>query len=86
MRSAAILTIALAGCASTPATIEVPRTVEVPVVRPCVPPGTPEAPKVSSKAELAALSDYDIVLRLASERYELAAYAVQVAGVIRACR
>jgi hypothetical protein len=58
----------------------------VPVATTCVPSTTPALPPTLAESELAALSDYALVLRIAAERLELLAYSKQAEAVISACR
>lgn len=80
-----IVLLALAACDTMPKKPDrelVP--VQVPV--PCVDQATPRAPKVSSKAELAALPDDTLVLTMARERLLLLTWAGEVSPVLEACR
>lgn len=72
-----------AGCASVP---EGAKSVLVPISASCVPANTPIAPTVSQPHELAGLSDYEFVLRIASEWYELRAWASLIAPILDACK
>lgn len=78
----AYFAVALVGCASP----EGPRVVQVPVAVRCVPSQAPKTPSVSLNTELANLSDYELVLRIASEWHELKAWAEQIAPVLESCR
>lgn len=68
------------------ATPEGPRTVSVPVAVGCVPESAPTKPPVASVSQLAAMSDYELVLRIAAERLELISWVAQISPVIAACR
>lgn len=70
----------LASCAS------VPETVSVPIAVSCVPASMPNAPKLTPNSDMDLLDDYSLVVRIAAERLELAAYASAAASVIEACR
>jgi hypothetical protein len=76
----AVLVFMLSSCAS------LPTTAQVPVAMRCLPDEIPTAPQTLDNQELAALSDYALVLRIASERLELLAYSKQAEAIISACR
>lgn len=78
---AVIITSFLSACASP-----LPSTVSVPVAVGCLPPDVPELPSVSTNDALVALSDYELVLRIASERLDLIAYSRAASVIIEACR
>jgi hypothetical protein len=77
---ASLICLLASGCAS------LPTTVRVPVATTCVPSTTPALPPTLAESELAALSDYALVLRIAAERLELLAYSKQAEIVISGCR
>lgn len=70
----------LGGCAGAPVSVSVPIAVS------CVPVDAPALPGTSSKAELSALDDRQLVLTIASERLTLLGYAKQADAIIQACR
>lgn len=69
------------GCASP-----LPQSVSVPVALSCVPADIPSPPQVGSASELAAMGDYELVLRIAAERLDLIAYSRAASAIIDACR
>lgn len=73
----------LSSCASVP---DLPKEVTIPVAVPCVPVDTPLAPETLSIAQLAAMSDYELVLRIAADRLDLIAWVRQIEPVLQACR
>jgi hypothetical protein len=75
-----IACLALLGCAS------VPQSVSVPVAVSCIPQEIPGQPSISTDQTLAAMSDYELVLRIAAERLELLAYVKQVQPILEACK
>lgn len=81
--AAVIVLPLLLGCATAP---ELPASVSVPVAVACVGPDTPPVPQVTPAAELAKLGDYELVLRIAAERLELASWASVITPVLSACR
>jgi hypothetical protein len=78
--SPAVILVCLLGCASQPQTVSVPVAVQ------CVPADTPKPPEVYPDDRLRALSDYELVLRIAAERLELLAWTRQIIPVLEACR
>lgn len=63
-----------------------PSVVSVPVATSCLPAETPAMPSITPNTELAALDDRGLVLRIASERLDLIAYARQAEALILACK
>jgi hypothetical protein len=80
-----VAALALAAC-TTPAkpTIQY-QQVLVPISSKCVPPETPQAPKIHSDAELRALPGPERYLAIASDRLDLLAWEITVSPVLRAC-
>jgi hypothetical protein len=76
-----VIPLLLSSCASS-----LPERTLVPVATTCVPSTTPALPPTLAESELAALSDYALVLRIAAERLELLAYSKQAEIVISGCR
>ena len=73
--------ILLSSCAA------VPQTVSVPVHVGCLPAeGIPTLPALTEGASLAALSDYELVLRIAAERLDLISWSRQAQVIIEACK
>ena len=70
----------LAGC-STPA----PTVIRVPVPVPCVV-ELPAEPRISTDAELRAMSDYRLILVIARERLHLLGYAGEIRAAAEGCR
>lgn len=79
------LALLLAACDTMPKAPD-RQVVQVQVPVPCVDQSTKGAPAVSSKSQLAALPDDTLVLTLAKERLELAAWAAEVGPVLDGCR
>ena len=73
--------LALVGCAASPA-----KEATIPVAVQCIPSDAPTLPQVGTNAELAAMSDHELILRIAAERLELLTYGRAADAVIRACR
>lgn len=79
MRTAIILGFALlAGCQTEP-------VVKVPVAASCVK-GAPQRPSLTPNEMLASMPDDQLILTVAAERLEQAAYASEAAAIIAACR
>lgn len=72
----------LSGCASQ---IKIPETVLVPTPVACVE-KIPEKPKASTDAELKGMTDYELVLTLASERAALVAYSLEASALLDGCK
>ena len=72
----------LSACASVP---DAPKVVTIPVAVSCVPADTAAAPEIASASQFAAMSDYELVLRIAAERLDLIAWARQIVPILRAC-
>lgn len=75
-----ILLMLMASCASAP------QSVNVPVATSCLPASVPEIPRTAESQELASLDDYQLVLRLASERLDLIVYSRQASALIQSCK
>lgn len=79
MRTVFILGLALlAGC-------QTETVVRVPVAVPCVR-DAPARPLITPNEHLAALPDDQLILTIAAERLEQAAYASEASAIIAACR
>ena len=81
-----ILIACCAAALTACATPSGPATVQVPVAVSCMPHTTPQPPVSRATAELSLLDDHQLVLTIASEWYELKAYAQQASALIEACR
>jgi len=79
---AIIILFLLSGCNGT--LPPVPKTVLVPVPVPCLD-KMPERPKFLSDGELAAMSDFELVLSLRSDQLELRGHVALQEALLRAC-
>lgn len=77
--AALILLALLTGCGT------VREVVRVPVPVPCVV-DLPAEPRISTDAELRAMSDYRLVLVIARERLELLGYSAEMRAAAEGCR
>ena len=76
------LILALSGCMGQQ--VVVPKEVKVPVPVACID-ALPPAPQVASDAELLAMDDFDLVLRLALDRKRLEASYGELRALAGAC-
>lgn len=77
---AAFAVVILTGCAAP-----VPEVVKVPVSVPCIA-EAPQMPALASGEALRGMSDEVLVLTIAAEWRELAAYALTADALMRRCR
>lgn len=78
------LLLATGGCA-TDRPLEIPREVLVPVATPCVTEPV-ERPAFVTDVELAAMTDYGLVISLAADRLARSQYEGRLEAVIAGCR
>lgn len=84
MRLTAIPAALLAGCSTL--TPGMPIEVEIPVPVPCLTTAQlPQRPQVTAGAELKAMSDRNLLLRIAAEREALAAYVTEAHPLLESC-
>ena len=69
------------GCAATSQP-----TASVPVAVSCLPPEVPAVPATLADSQLASLSDFEFVLRIAAERLELLSWSRQIVPILEACK
>ena len=69
------------GCAATSQP-----TASVPVAVSCLPPVVPAVPATLTDSQLASLSDFEFVLRIAAERLDWISYGRQAESLLAACK
>ncbi len=75
--------VLMSGCTSLKPVVT---EVEIPVAVPCLKPEQlPARPVLTSDADLMALGDYHLALRIARERNQLAAYAAAAGPLLEQC-
>lgn len=82
-----IVLMLLAGCAAPPTVVSIPEpiSVKVPVPVSCVS-EVPARPATATDSELAAMSDYGLVLALRREVLTLRAYLAELEAVLLGCK
>lgn len=84
-RGALLALLFLAGCATEPKSIEIPREVKIPVPVPCVDEPI-DRPAFVTNGELAAMDDYALIISLAADRLARLQYEARLEAVIAGCR
>ena len=72
----------LAGCA----TPQGPPIAQIPVPIACLPANLPVLPEMARPETLVSLPDYQLVLTISTEWYELKAWASQIVPALEACK
>ena len=76
--TAAVLIIALSGCATLDAKVAVPVS--------CLKSDPPSVPQTATEAEILAMSEYAATLTIYTERLLLKAYSAKADALLQACR